>query len=64
MRYERRQGGQVIDNELVEMRMRYFFRYELEHLLVRAGFEEVEIYGGFDGRPYDYVSGEMVVVAR
>jgi hypothetical protein len=46
------------------MRMRYFFRYELEHLLARAGFDDVRIYGGFDDRPFDYVSGEMVVVAR
>ncbi len=63
MRYERNQAGEVIDNEIVEMRMRYFFRYELEHLLVRAGFEDVQIYGGFDLRPYDYVSGETLVIA-
>ncbi len=30
----------------------------------RAGFESVEILGGFDGRPYDHVSGETVVLAR
>ncbi len=64
MRYERSQGGEVIDNEIVEMRMRYFFRYEIEHLLARAGFDEVQILGGFDGRPYDYTSGETIVVAR
>lgn len=64
MRYERRQDGEVIDNEIVEMRMRYFFRYELEHLLARAGFDDVRIYAGFDDRPFDYVSGEMVVLAR
>ncbi len=44
--------------------LRYFFRYELEHLLARVGFDRVEIYGGFDGRPWDSVSGETVVVAR
>lgn len=64
MRYERRRGGEVIGSDVVEFRMRYFFRYELEHLLARAGFDEVRIFGGFDERPYDYVSGEMVVVAR
>ena len=63
MRYERSQAGEVIDNEIVEMRMRYFFRYELEHLLARAGFEDVQIHGGFDGRPFDYVSGETIVIA-
>lgn len=64
MRYERRRGPMVLGNEVVEFRMRYFFRYEIEHLLARAGFEEIEVYGGFDGRPYDYVSGETVIVAR
>jgi SAM-dependent methyltransferase len=64
MRYERRRGPMVLGEDVVEFRMRYFFRYEIEHLLARAGFEEIEIYGGFDERPYDYVSGETVVVAR
>jgi hypothetical protein len=44
--------------------MRYFFRYELEHLLARAGFTELTFYGGFDRRPYDYFSGETICVAR
>jgi SAM-dependent methyltransferase len=64
MRYERRRGGRVVGNDVVEFRMRYFFRFELEHLLARAGFDDVQIFGGFDERPYDYVSGETVVVAR
>ena len=45
------------------MRMRWFYRYEVEHLLARAGFEVVAFYGGFDRRPYDAV-GEMIFVAR
>jgi hypothetical protein len=44
--------------------MRYFFRYELEHLLARSGFSEVQIFGGFVRRPFDYFSGETVVIAR
>lgn len=43
--------------------LRYLFRYELEHLLFRSGFQ-TSIYGHFDQRPYDYVSGEMVAVCR
>ena len=62
-RYERRMPGSAPRSETVRTRMRYFFRYELEHLLVRAGFTRVEFFGGFDRRPYDYFSGETVVLA-
>ena len=35
------------------------------HLLLRlAGFEVVAVYGGFDKRPYDYVSGIQLFVAK
>ena len=50
-RYERSRGGSVVGNEHASFRMRWFWRYELEHLLARAGFTEVEIYGDFDRRP-------------
>lgn len=45
--------------------MRYLFRFELEHLLVRAGFRLEHLYGGFDKKPYgstDY-PGELIAVA-
>ncbi len=64
MRYECLRAGRPVRTDGVEFQMRYFHRYELEHLVHRAGFESVEILGGFDGRPYDYVSGETVVLAR
>ena len=45
--------------------MRYFFRYELEHLLVRAGFRVEAVYGDFDRSPVGAPAGrELVVVAR
>jgi SAM-dependent methyltransferase len=62
-RYERSAEGAPDENEIVRARMRYFFRYELEHLLARAGFASVRFFGDFDRRPYDYVSGEMIAVA-
>ena len=64
MRYERRRGGEVLGSESVEFDMRYFFRYELEHLLARAGFEEVELYGDFDRSPYASDSPAFIYVAR
>jgi SAM-dependent methyltransferase len=43
--------------------MRYFFRFELEHLLARAGFEITELYGGLDRSPFTGSSLEMIVIA-
>jgi hypothetical protein len=63
-RYERRRPGAPPESESVRTKMRHFFRYEIEHLLARAGFSQIEIFGGFDRRPYDYFSGETVVLAR
>jgi SAM-dependent methyltransferase len=63
-RYERRAPGAPSESEVVTTRMRWFFRYELEHLLARAGFASIEVFGGFDRRPYDYFSGETVVIAK
>ena len=45
--------------------MRYFFRYELEHLLVRAGFQMEAVYGDFDRSPGGAeAASELVFVAR
>jgi SAM-dependent methyltransferase len=64
MRYERRLDGKVVGEDRVEFTMRWFFRYELEHLLARAGFNDLTVYGAFDRRPFDYTSGETICVAR
>jgi len=64
MRLERRRDGKVLGEEVERFGMRWYHRYELEHLLARAGFVIVALYGGFDRRPYDHVSGEAVIVAR
>lgn len=46
-----------------ELQLRWFHRYELEHLLARAGFTPLAIYGGFDRRPW-VPGGETIVIAR
>jgi hypothetical protein len=63
-RYESRSPGRPPESETVRTKMRYFFRYEIEHLLARSGFTDIQILGGFDRRPFDYFSGETVVLAR
>jgi hypothetical protein len=45
--------------------MRYFFRYEMEHVLVRAGFAVEAIYGNYDREHYGTTyPGELIFVAR
>ncbi len=44
--------------------IRYFFRYEVEHLLARCRFRVVELYGGFDRSPLADGSPEMIFVAE
>jgi ubiquinone/menaquinone biosynthesis C-methylase UbiE len=43
--------------------VRYFFRYEVEHLLARAGFRLRAVYGNFDRSPLADDSPEMIFTA-
>ena len=63
-RYERRRDGALVSTDEVEFTMRWFHRYELEHLMVRAGFVEIRIFGDFDRSPLAADSPAFVVVAR
>jgi SAM-dependent methyltransferase len=44
--------------------LRYFFRYEVEHLLARCGFRATALYGNFDRTPLVDSSPEMIFVAE
>ena len=45
--------------------MRYLFRFEAEHLLVRSGFEVENVYADYDQHPYGSTyPGELIFVAR
>ncbi|HLW78996.1 MAG TPA: class I SAM-dependent methyltransferase [Terriglobia bacterium] len=57
-------GGR--EDELIHrFRLRYFFRFEAEHLLARAGFEVEHLYADYDGSPYgSKIPGELIFVAR
>jgi SAM-dependent methyltransferase len=43
--------------------MRYYFQYELEHLLDLCGFRIVDFFGDFDGSGFGSDSPEMIFVA-
>jgi SAM-dependent methyltransferase len=43
---------------------RYFFRYEVEHLLARCGFRMIEVFGNFDRSPLMDDSQNMIFVAE
>lgn len=64
MRYERKRAGGELESEEVEFQMRWFYRYEVEHLLARAGFRDVALYGGFAKQPFSAGSPEIIAVAR
>ena len=48
---------------VMEWTLRYFFRYEVEHLLARCGFRLESLCGNFDGSPLADNSPEMIFVA-
>ncbi len=57
------EGGPPELTGTAEVQMRWFYRYELEHLLARAGFGTTIFYGAFDRRAWPS-EGETIVVAR
>lgn len=53
------------DRLVHHFRLRYFFRFEAEHLLVRAGFGVEQVYADFDKSPYgSKYPGELIFVVR
>lgn len=44
--------------------LRFFFRYELEHLLDRSDFENYKILGGFQGNDLNENSKEFIMVCQ
>lgn len=48
---------------VMQFPMRWFYRYELEHLLARAGFRTESVYGSYELDPYTSESERLLVVA-
>jgi SAM-dependent methyltransferase len=58
------ENGLVVRRYYKPLKLRWMYRYETEHLLARSGFAVETLYGGFDRRPFDEDSHEMIWVAR
>ena len=50
--------------EVSEKRLHCVFRFEMEHLLARAGFELETLYGDFSRQEFQDTSPEMIWIAR
>lgn len=54
-------GSERIDHSFT---LRLYSGHELKRLLGMAGFRDISVYGGFDGRPYDENAATLVALAR
>jgi SAM-dependent methyltransferase len=55
--------GGKLERLVMAWTLRYFFRFEVEHLLGRCGFRLQALYGDFDGSLLEDTSPEMIFVA-
>jgi SAM-dependent methyltransferase len=56
--------GVVVSRTYSEFTLRFIYRFEMEHLLARAGFEIEALYGDCEGSELTDASPELVFVAR
>ncbi len=57
-------ADRTVKRQTSVLKQRYYTRFELERLLKQHGFENVQIYGGFDKRRYSAKENLMVVLAK
>jgi SAM-dependent methyltransferase len=57
-------NGQPVSQRYLDLHLRWFYRFEVEHLLALTGFQVERLYGWFDGSAFTDNSPEMVWVAR
>lgn len=63
MTFEWMENGKTIKKDW-NFQMRFFYRYELEHLVFRSKLELVNIYGDFFENPLNSNSKEFVIVCK
>lgn len=61
--YDETDKGGRVQRTVTSFRIRYFFRYEMELLLDKAGFAVETLYGSYDLEPYQDDSERMIFVA-
>jgi SAM-dependent methyltransferase len=63
--YEREpEGDRGAERSFERLRVRYFTRWEFEHLLARAGYEVETLYGSWEGGPPTPEGEDMIWIAR
>jgi len=62
--YDEQDERGYLRRSMVELRLRWFTRFELELLLQSAGWQVDELYGNYDLDPYGPTSDRLLVVAR
>ena len=62
--YDEQDERGYLRRSTVELRLRWFTRFELELLLQSAGWQVDELYGNYDLEPYGPTSDRLIVVAR
>lgn len=63
-RWIERRETELIAVDKATYEVRYTFPWELHHLVSRAGFVDVELFGGYDRTPVGAVPRELIVTAR
>jgi SAM-dependent methyltransferase len=64
LRWEVEDADGRIERAETRFEMRWFYRFELEHVLARAGLAVEALYGNFDRSAFGDDSPEMIFVAR
>lgn len=63
-RSARREAGAAVRRTVVTLRLRYFYRYEVEWLLLAAGYELEAVFGSYDLEAYTADSPRLIWLAR
>lgn len=61
--YDETDSSGALTRRTMRFTMRWFYRYELEHLLARAGFALRNVYGSYELDEYGSGSPRLIVVA-